>query len=328
MMIRCLEEPMGRELLATYYKAIISNVTAPPLCYHGLFSSPEFAMLYLGCPMWANANWKHSLFRADATAKQFLQQYAEVFNTVEGNTTFYADPKTDTIVRWAECTPANFRFVLKVPSRISHQVPADGPAALKQWWQLLKPLQHKIGHIHLQLPASTGPQHLADICRLLDVLVAEVPCCVEVRHPAFFDKAEHEVTLNRLLRDYGAERVVFDSRALFSVPATNDALADAQRKKPHLPVHAICLTDSPVVRFIGCDDLATNQRYYQPWLGKIRQWLDEGKTPYCYFHTPDNASAPELCRAFVKDLAIEHSVLALWPGEQTPKAKSIQPDLW
>ena len=285
-------------------------------------------MLYLGCPMWANANWKHSLFRADSKPGQFLQQYAEVFNTVEGNTTFYADPKADTVARWADQTPADFRFVLKVPSRISHQPHADAQGELKRWWQLLTPLHHKMGQIHLQLPATTGPQHLTEINRLLDVLVTEVPCCVEVRHIAFFDKAEHEVALNRLLRDYEAERVVFDSRALFSVPATNEALVDAQRKKPRLPVHAICLTERPVMRFIGCDDLATNQQFYQPWLAKIRQWLHEGKSPYCFFHTPDNASAPALCRQFVQDLAEQHPVLAPWPGEQTKQAPQLQPDLW
>ena len=285
-------------------------------------------MLYLGCPMWANASWKHSLFRADCKTADFLQQYSQVFNTVEGNTTFYADPKPEALQRWAAQTPADFRFVLKVPSRISHQTNTDAQAALKNWWHSLRPLHHRIGQVHLQLPATAGPEQLAWIAAMLDALVADVRCCVEVRHLAFFDKAEHEVRLNRLLRDYSAERVVFDSRALFAVPANNPALVDAQRKKPRLPVHAICLTDAPVVRFIGCDDAGINRQYYQPWLAKIRQWLDEGKTPYCYFHTPDNASAPELCRAFVQDLGLAHPVLEPWPGEQHQTTSSIQPELW
>ncbi|MCC5853112.1 MAG: DUF72 domain-containing protein [Alkalimonas sp.] len=285
-------------------------------------------MLYLGCPMWANASWKQSLFSPSCKTADFLQQYSQVFNTVEGNTTFYADPKAEALLRWASQTQADFRFVLKVPSRISHQTSADAKAELKHWWHSLQPLHSRIGQVHLQLPASAGPSEQTLIASLLDALVADVRCCVEVRHPAFFDKADHEVGLNRMLRDYGAERVVFDSRALFAVPASHPALSDAQRKKPRLPVHAICLTDAPVLRFIGCDDAAINRQYYQPWLAKIRQWLDEGKTPYCFFHTPDNASAPQLCRDFIADLGITHPVLNPWPGEQSQADNHLQPELW
>jgi uncharacterized protein YecE (DUF72 family) len=266
--------------------------------------------------MWANGRWKGSLFADDLSNNQFLTGYSQFFNSVEGNTTFYADPSASQIARWAEQLPADFRFVFKIPRRFSHALHELDQSALLAWWQHFSPLHSYIGLIHVQLPASAGPSVLEPLSIVLELLSRAVPLAVEVRHPVFFDKAEHELTLNRLLQKFGAERVVLDSRALFSVAASSPALLDAQGKKPRLPVHAICLSSQPMLRFIGTDDLALNRQFYTPWLSKIKQWLAEGKTPYCFFHTPDNTLAPQLCRQFAEDLQIPHCVLSPWPGEQ------------
>lgn len=273
-------------------------------------------MLYIGCPMWANSRWKGSLFANDLGNNDFLAGYSQYFNSVEGNTSFYADPSASQLARWAAQLPADFRFVFKVPRRFSHALNELDHSALLAWWQHFAPVHPFIGLIHLQLPASAGPAILRQLATVLKLLSSAVPLAVEIRHPAFFDKAEHELTLNRLLQQYGAERVVLDSRALFSVPADSAALLDAQAKKPRLPVHAICLSDRPVLRFIGTDDLTLNRQFYTPWLAKINSWLSEGKTPYCFFHTPDNTLAPQLCRQFAEDLQHPHPVLSPWPGEQ------------
>jgi uncharacterized protein YecE (DUF72 family) len=266
--------------------------------------------------MWANSRWKGSLFADDLHNNQFLAGYSQYFNSVEGNTSFYADPAANQLKRWAEQLPADFRFVFKIPRRFSHALNELDHSALLAWWQHFSPLHPYIGLIHLQLPASAGPSMLRQLATVLKLLSSAVPLAVEVRHLAFFDKAEHELALNRLLQEYEAERVVLDSRALFSVPANSPALLDAQAKKPRLPVHAICLSARPMLRFIGTDDLALNRQFYSPWLNKIKHWLAEGKTPYCFFHTPDNTLAPQLCRQFVEDLQHPHAVLLPWPGEQ------------
>ena len=60
---------------------------------------------YLGLPLWSNTHWKGSLFGADAKPADFLAQYAQVFNAVEGNTTFYAVPSAEMVSRWLAMTP-------------------------------------------------------------------------------------------------------------------------------------------------------------------------------------------------------------------------------
>lgn len=282
--------------------------------------SDRYCMYYLGCPMWANDKWKGTLFEPTSRPTEFLAQYARYFNAVEGNTTFYADPKPDTILRWSRQVPAGFGFMLKVPQRLSHQAHPEFERELHSWLALLSPLQAVIKSIQLQLPASFGPSQLSNLPAFLQPITRLYPCVVEVRHPAFFDKGPAEQALHQLLRAWQCERMVFDARALFSVAPTSIALQDAQQKKPRLPVHVTALTDSPVVRFIGCEDHQINQRFYQPWLLKISQWVADGKTPSIFFHTPDNSQAPELCLAFAKDLhahcGVGHPCLAPWPAQQ------------
>src|SRR6476660_6455942 len=49
-----------------------------------------------------------------------LTYYASLFSSVEINATFYKLPKPDTIEKWANSVPADFRFTFKVPKTITH----------------------------------------------------------------------------------------------------------------------------------------------------------------------------------------------------------------
>lgn len=293
-------------------------------CPTGIALLQVRAMYYLGCPAWAHAPWQGSLYAKNSRSADFLAQYCRFFNAVEGNTTFYANPALDTITRWLEQSTSDFRFNLKVPKAISHQ--QGGLQLLTQWLALISPLRARIGFVHLQLPQRFGPQQLLELSPLLELIRAQHACAVEIRHPAFFDKAEHEQALHQMLRFHQCERLSFDSRSLFAVPATTSALVDAQRKKPRLPVHAVALTTAPVFRFIGTDELEHNRPFYQPWLKKMLQWLAEGKTPYAFFHTPDNTLAPQLARQFAADLVQlggpSHPILSPWPGELQQAAET------
>jgi uncharacterized protein YecE (DUF72 family) len=52
---------------------------------------------YLGSPFWSNRDWIGSFFTPSAKPKDFLSQYSSVFNSVEGNNTFYGLPKAATV---------------------------------------------------------------------------------------------------------------------------------------------------------------------------------------------------------------------------------------
>lgn len=257
---------------------------------------------FLGCPSWSENAWRDSFYPADARSTDFLGLYAQVFNVVEGNTTFYARPASATVQRWAELMPAHFRFTAKFPRDISH----DGDlrlqvAAAEDFVRLLAPLGERVSPFWLQLSAAFSPDRLPELAYFIDEL--KQPLAVEVRHLGFFQKGEHERALNRLLLDRGVERICLDSRPLFSCISNDPAVLHAQSMKPRLPPRPAALSHSPQVRFIGHPDLQANDSFLVQWVEKVAGWIEEGRTPYVFLHTPDNRLAPELARRFHEQLS-------------------------
>ncbi|NAS94868.1 hypothetical protein CU664_00780 [Pseudomonas syringae pv. actinidifoliorum] len=258
---------------------------------------------YLGCPSWSENAWRDSLYPEEARPTDFLSLYTQVFNVVEGNTTFYARPAASTVQRWAETMPEDFRFTAKFHKDISHNGDLrQQVGAAEAFIRLLAPLGGRIAPFWLQLPASFTPQRLAELVGFIDEL--NVPLAVEVRNMSFFMKGDEERMLNRLLLDRGVERICLDSRALFSCVSSDPAVLHAQSKKPKVPPRPAALTSFPQVRFIGGPDLEANNAFLVQWVEKVAVWIEEGRTPYVFLHTPDNLKAPEQARRFHEQLML------------------------
>lgn len=258
---------------------------------------------YLGCPSWSELAWREHLYPADAKTTDFLPLYGQVFNAVEGNTTFYAQPAATTVAKWAASMPVHFRFTAKFPREISHggDLRERLPAA-EAFVQLLKPLGARVAPFWLQLPATFGPQRLAELVAFIDEL--QQPIAVEVRNQAFFARGDEERMLNRLLAGREVERICLDPRALFSCTERSAAVLHAQAKKPKVPPRPTAFSQCPQVRFIGHPDVEANDTFLGPWVEKIAGWIEEGRTPYIFLHTSDNHRAPILARRFHEQLML------------------------
>ena len=275
---------------------------------------------YLGCPSWSENAWREGLYPQNARPADFLSLYAQVFNAVEGNTTFYARPAPTTVQRWAHSLPEHFRLTAKFPRDISHGGDLRGQLhAAEDFLQLLQPLGGRVAPFWLQLPASFGPQRLAELVSFMDAL--QRPLAVEVRHPEFFAKGDAERLLNRLLMDRGVERICLDPRALFSCDSSDPAVRHAQSKKPRVPPRPAAFTQWPQVRFIGRPELEANDPYLLPWVEKVAGWIEEGRTPYVFLHTPDNHRAPELARRFHQQLSERLPGLPALPELHPPQSR-------
>ncbi|WP_177342608.1 MULTISPECIES: DUF72 domain-containing protein [Pseudomonas] len=275
---------------------------------------------YLGCPSWSENAWREGLYPQNARPADFLSLYAQVFNAVEGNTTFYARPAPTTVQRWAHSLPEHFRLTAKFPRDISHGGDLRGQLhAAEDFLQLLQPLGGRVAPFWLQLPASFGPQRLAELVSFMDAL--QRPLAIEVRHPEFFAKGDAERLLNRLLMDRGVERICLDPRALFSCDSSDPAVRHAQSKKPRVPPRPAAFTQWPQVRFIGRPELEANDPYLLPWVEKVAGWIEEGRTPYVFLHTPDNHRAPELARRFHQQLSERLPGLPALPELHPPQSR-------
>ncbi|MCF5706276.1 DUF72 domain-containing protein [Pseudomonas syringae] len=107
---------------------------------------------YVGCAGWSLARQYWPVFPAGGS---HLQRYAERFNTVEINSSFYRPHRPQTYARWADAVPEDFRFSVKLPKRISHELRlVESEAHLDEFLSQCLTLGRKMGCLLIQLPPS------------------------------------------------------------------------------------------------------------------------------------------------------------------------------
>ena len=143
-----------------------------------------------------------------------LAYYAEHFDTVEINTTFYGQPRPNVSQTWADRTPHDFEFSLKLYRKFTHPdapgVPEMDDAGIDEYRRGIEPLAAagKIGALLAQFPPSfkQSPQSQA----YLDALLRrfhDYPLAVELRHRSWSD--DFNATLS-LLNAKGAALTQID----------------------------------------------------------------------------------------------------------------------
>lgn len=267
--------------------------------------------------MWGLKDWVGTLYRPGTAPADFLEQYASVFNAVEGNTTFYSLPAEETVARWAEQTSEAFRFAFKFPREVTHDrgLVECGPL-VAAFLARLEPLGPRLGPFMIQLPAAFGPSRIDALDGFLADLPPDFEYAVELRHPAFCDGGG-EARVNELLGERACDRVLMDTRAMRAGDPHHPDVVRAAHDKPDLPVHATVTHHTPFVRFVGHPDPIPNEVWLARWCERLVGWMQQGRTPYFFAHVPDNVHAPALARRLHEHLRAQLQLDPLpdFPGE-------------
>jgi uncharacterized protein YecE (DUF72 family) len=153
--------------------------------------------------------WRGPFYPEDLPAREMLAFYARTFATVEINNTFYRLPTAPLLEGWAGQTPASFRFALKAPQRITHQLRLRNAVEVtRQFCTVATQLGGKLGPLLFQLP----PNLRCDPPRLADFLAGLPPGlepAVEFRAPGWFTDETFA-----LLEKHGAALCIADAEAL------------------------------------------------------------------------------------------------------------------
>jgi uncharacterized protein YecE (DUF72 family) len=113
--------------------------------------------VHIGCSGWNYRDWREDFYPPRLPARRWLECYAEHFDTVEVNTTFYRLPKRDAVAHWVEQTPPGFQFAVKASRYLTHirrlQDMRDG---VKRFYERIEPLvsSGRLGPVLWQLPAN------------------------------------------------------------------------------------------------------------------------------------------------------------------------------
>jgi uncharacterized protein YecE (DUF72 family) len=225
----------------------------------------------VGCSGWNYRNWRGLFYPEDVPVRSWFEHYAEVFDTVELNTTFYRLPDPATVTGWAEQAPRGFTFAAKLGQFGSHRKKLkDAATWLPNHLDRIQRLGDHAGPTLVQLP----PRWHRDVDRLEEFLTVagkDRRWAVELRDPTWLHDDVYDC-----LRRHEAALCLHDL----------------------LPDHPWMLTtDWTYVRFHGPHAV---EAPYQGRYGGRRLWrvadrleevLDGGGDVYGYFNNDWDANA-------------------------------------
>ena len=170
---------------------------------------PVTAAVHIGCSGWNYADWRERVYPRGLPPRRWLERYAELFDTVEVNSTFYRLASRDAVATWVEQTPDDFVFALKASRYLTHfKRLTDMEQGVRRFYERIDPLlgTPKLGPIVWQLPENFH----RDDERLASALQRLPPGrhAFEFRHASWFAPEVYA-----LLREHGAALVIGDHPA-------------------------------------------------------------------------------------------------------------------
>ncbi len=242
----------------------------------------------IGCQGWNYDDWitkagGESIFYPRGTRSDaMLELYAQVFGTIEVDSTFYAIPPSSTIENWYRKTPENFTFSLKLPQEITHNL-----ALRKQSFEILDEfcervllLKEKLAVGLIQLPPQFGAnkENAQTLREFLVRLPKEIRFAIEFRD-------------RQWLIDWTFEELANSKVALCLVEGSwiaRDLMFQAIGKLEN---------DFAYIRFMGERDLLKFDKIYRPQDANLQMWKEEienlkAKDVFVYFSNFYEGHAP------------------------------------
>jgi len=226
--------------------------------------------LHIGTSGYIYEHWQGTFYPDDLPQGDWFDFYANHFDTVEINNTFYNLPEADTFKDWAKRAPEDFRYAVKASRYLTHMKKLKDPKnPWKKFWQRVQHLSDHLGPILFQLPPkwNCNPDRLE---AFLGILPDNLIAAFEFRDPSW-----HCKEIFTLLEQAGCALCVHDMEGC-AVPrqASGDLL---------------------YARFHGSED-AYQGRYgrnrLQPWARWLREnGPDSGRDLYAYFNNDQKGYA-------------------------------------
>ena len=111
----------------------------------------------IGCSGWMYDDWRGRLYPAREPKRRWLELYANHFDTVEVNTTFYRLARPEMVEGWVAQTQPNFLFAVKASRYLTHiKRLKDIEEPIKRFYAPLRALidAGRLGPVLWQLPEN------------------------------------------------------------------------------------------------------------------------------------------------------------------------------
>jgi uncharacterized protein YecE (DUF72 family) len=279
------------------------------------------AEVRIGTCSWADEALSKHWYPKGTPAGERLAYYAQHFDTVEVDSTYYRLPAEPMVQRWAERTPDDFVMHVKafglmtrhpvkidaLPPDLRDDAPTDDRGRVerpsrefrgevfRRFLEALEPLRSagKLGGILFQFPSYVVYKD-----RSLDYLqwareqIGDDEMLVEFRHISWLDDEHRDETL-RFLEDIGATHVIVDAPRI-------------EGAKNLVPTVLALTSRMAYVRFHGRNadtwnkrggsaserfDYLYSEEELAEWVGPLRELSEQAEQAYAFFN--NNATSPD-----------------------------------
>jgi uncharacterized protein YecE (DUF72 family) len=149
---------------------------------------------HIGCSGFHYSDWKLKFYPKEIPQGKWFEYYAEKFNTLELNNTFYRFPRKSLLESWYKRSPESFLFSVKAPRIITHFRKFEkSESLLADFYEVIShSLREKLRCVLFQLPSQVGytEERLMHITTSLDLRFTNV---IEFRDQSWWNKQVYEV---------------------------------------------------------------------------------------------------------------------------------------
>lgn len=244
-------------------------------------------MIYVGTSGFSFRDWVGAFYPPGTPSGKMLEHYAELFPTVEINSTYYRLPDPRVLQGIAERTPRTFRITVKVPAAITHERKRV-PEAFAAFLRVIEPLEHAGKFYGALAQFPFGFRNTPENQDYLRTVRSELPgrdVFIEFRH----DSWDQDEVL-ALLRTLELGFVSVDEPPL---PGLFPARVDATGLVAYIRLHGRNAAHWWAGDGSRRYDYLYNEEELREWARRIHQVASKTRDTFVFFNNCYGASAPQ-----------------------------------
>ncbi|MBA4121804.1 MAG: DUF72 domain-containing protein [Acidobacteria bacterium] len=244
--------------------------------------------IHVGCQGWNYDDWTTKadgatvFYPRGTRSNEMLVLYAQIFDTIEVDSTFYAIPASSAVENWYRKTPEHFTFSLKMPQEITHEYGLREPSfpIMEEFCERVLLLKEKLGAVLIQLPPNFEASK--ENAQALREFLAELP--KKIRFAVEFRNREWMI-------DWTFEELEKNKIALCLVEGSwipRELMFEAIQKPT---------ANFAYIRFMGERNLTSFNKILRPQDANLQMWTTEieqlkAKDIFIYFSNFYEGHAP------------------------------------
>lgn len=238
--------------------------------------------VYVGCAKWNRSDLKGFYPRG---VKDELTYYAQQFNSIELNATFYGMPDWKQVETWKDKTPEGFKFFPKITNTVTHfKRLLNAQEAIEQFCNAIAAFDDRLGMAFMQLHDNFKPKDFERLKVALENFPKGIPLGLEVRNGEWFADKKVTDAYCDLLEQLGMANIIVDTAS--------------RRDMLHMRL------TSPVafIRYVGANH-PTDKDRLDDWIERIKKWRKEGlQKLYFFVHQNVELESPLLATHFIEEI--------------------------